>query len=221
AKALEEEKKLQKEKEKIARQQAVIDSITQISSILTAGATLFAKGAFSGPVGIATASVTIIGMIASFLALRNKLKSSGFKDGVIDLQGPGTATSDSIDARLSKGESVMTARETRDNMSLLKGIRNKDNRLIEIGISNLLKNSGVILSSDMPQELSGYKSALKNAEMKAYITSDNSGVESRIESVESRLLELIKVNKENTTILPNGDMIIKKGNSTTIIKRIR
>jgi len=36
----------------------------------------------------------------------------GFKEGVIDLQGKGTTTSDSIPARLSKHESVMTADET-------------------------------------------------------------------------------------------------------------
>ncbi len=36
----------------------------------------------------------------------------GFATGVIGLQGPGTATSDSILARLSRGESVITARAT-------------------------------------------------------------------------------------------------------------
>jgi hypothetical protein len=35
-----------------------------------------------------------------------------FATGVIGLDGPGTATSDSIDARLSRGESVMTAKAT-------------------------------------------------------------------------------------------------------------
>ena len=35
-----------------------------------------------------------------------------FATGVIGLDGPGTATSDSIDARLSRGESVITAKAT-------------------------------------------------------------------------------------------------------------
>lgn len=35
-----------------------------------------------------------------------------FADGVIGLDGPGNATSDSIDAKLSRGESVMTAKAT-------------------------------------------------------------------------------------------------------------
>jgi hypothetical protein len=47
----------------------------------------------------------------------------GFKDGVIDLKGPGTMTSDSIPAKLSRGESVMTAKETKSSMQTLKMIR--------------------------------------------------------------------------------------------------
>ena len=50
----------------------------------------------------------------------------GFKDGVIDLDGPGTGTSDSIPARLSRGESVMTAEETRDYKPVLQAIRDNN-----------------------------------------------------------------------------------------------
>jgi archaellum component FlaC len=46
-----------------------------------------------------------------------------FAKGVIGLQGAGTETSDSIHARLSKGESVMTARETREHRPILEAIR--------------------------------------------------------------------------------------------------
>lgn len=46
-----------------------------------------------------------------------------FATGVIGLQGAGTETSDSIHARLSKGESVMTAAETRKYRPILEGIR--------------------------------------------------------------------------------------------------
>lgn len=46
-----------------------------------------------------------------------------FAKGVIDLDGKGTETSDSIPARLSRGESVMTAKETRIHKELFKSIR--------------------------------------------------------------------------------------------------
>lgn len=48
---------------------------------------------------------------------------TGFAKGVLNLKGPGTGTSDSIPARLSKGESVMTADETKRSMGILKAIR--------------------------------------------------------------------------------------------------
>ncbi|HYC85730.1 MAG TPA: hypothetical protein VEB86_10930 [Chryseosolibacter sp.] len=43
--------------------------------------------------------------------------------GEIDIKGPGTTTSDSIPALLSRGESVMTARETQHSKGILKAIR--------------------------------------------------------------------------------------------------
>lgn len=46
-----------------------------------------------------------------------------FKKGKIDIDGPGTETSDSIPAMLSKRESVMTAAETKSSMNILKNIR--------------------------------------------------------------------------------------------------
>lgn len=61
---------------------------------------------------------------ASQLAIINRTQAK-FAKGVIDLKGPGTGTSDSIHARLSKGESVMTAKETKGSMGILKDIRAK------------------------------------------------------------------------------------------------
>lgn len=49
----------------------------------------------------------------------------GFAKGVIKLQGKGSATSDSIPARLSVGESVMTAQETSTSEKTLRMIRAK------------------------------------------------------------------------------------------------
>lgn len=77
------------------------------------------------------------GLVAAFgasqLLIANRNKPQGFKKGVLDLKGPGTETSDSIPAMLSKGESVMTAEETRRSMGILKAIRlNKlDDRILK------------------------------------------------------------------------------------------
>lgn len=69
------------------------------------------------------ASILIAGETAAQLAIINKQQYKGFKDGVIDLKGPGTKTSDSITARLSKGESVMTADETASSKGIFKAVR--------------------------------------------------------------------------------------------------
>jgi hypothetical protein len=51
-----------------------------------------------------------------------KINNVKFAEGVVDLRGPGTETSDSIPARLSVGESVLTAKNTRDAKKIITGI---------------------------------------------------------------------------------------------------
>jgi hypothetical protein len=71
-----------------------------------------------------------VGVIAASTAIQIATIQSqqfpGFKEGVIDLQGSGTGTSDSIPAKLSRGESVMTADETRRYKPVLQAIRDNN-----------------------------------------------------------------------------------------------
>ena len=50
------------------------------------------------------------------------IASQTFKDGGVNIKGPGTGTSDSIPARISRGESVITAAATRGNERGLQGL---------------------------------------------------------------------------------------------------
>jgi len=52
------------------------------------------------------------------------IASQTFKDGGVNILGPGTGTSDSIPARISRGESVITAAATRGNETGLLGLNN-------------------------------------------------------------------------------------------------
>jgi hypothetical protein len=52
-------------------------------------------------------------------------KARYYAKGAIDIDGPGTETSDSIPAFLSRRESVMTAEETKGSKGILKSIRAK------------------------------------------------------------------------------------------------
>lgn len=71
-----------------------------------------------GWVGAAAA----IAFFAGLLATVSGASAPGYKHGVIGIDGPGTGTSDSIPARLSKGESVITAAATKKWGDALKAI---------------------------------------------------------------------------------------------------
>lgn len=101
------------EKEKEARRASTV--INGAAGIVRAFATLDFYQA------IAASAVIAAETIAQLAAINQQ--TARFKDGVIDLKGPGTKTSDSIPARLSKGESVMTADETAASKGILKEIR--------------------------------------------------------------------------------------------------
>lgn len=76
--------------------------------------------------------------------------SGNYKDGVENLEGPGTETSDSIIARLSKGESVATAKATRENPGLITAI-NEDGYAgaVDWAMENIYKpNFSSVIASD-------------------------------------------------------------------------
>lgn len=74
-------------------------------------------------IAIAATVATVFANIATAKSILSSAPTPAFKEGVIDLQGPGTETSDSIHARLSKRESVMTAQETKKYKEELLAMR--------------------------------------------------------------------------------------------------
>src|SRR5690606_6160262 len=64
-------------------------------------------------IGPALAPIAAGAAVVAGLVNVAKINGVKLKDGIIGIDGPGTETSDSIPAQLSKGESVMTAKETK------------------------------------------------------------------------------------------------------------
>lgn len=103
---------------------------------------------------LATAGANSLGAIAGIASTKSALAAAslpGFKDGVVDLQGPGTGTSDSIMARLSAGESVITAEATRQHAPTLRAMNDgtysgggtqQDNRQITFAPQITIEGSG-------------------------------------------------------------------------------
>lgn len=119
----EKQKKIQEVKREAAletyeiqkKQFEVNKAIAIVQTIINTAQAVIAQFAnptpFAGAILAALAAATGAAQIA-VIASQPPPPRPAFATGVIGLDGPGTATSDSIDARLSRGESVMTAKAT-------------------------------------------------------------------------------------------------------------
>jgi len=87
------------------------------------------------------------GLAAAQAAIIQSLEIPAYAEGVIGLQGPGTETSDSIIARLSKGESVMKAKTTKKHKSLLTAMHeDNDKRINDVLMSDYILGNKELLS---------------------------------------------------------------------------
>ncbi len=109
--------------QKAAKQKALINGAAAI--VKTFAEYGFTPAAIIANVALAAATASQIAIIE-----RNQPR---FKDGVLDLKGPGTSTSDSISARLSKHETVMPAWATNSSRGIFKEIfaRRLDDKVLK------------------------------------------------------------------------------------------
>lgn len=224
AKEQELELKAIEEKKKIQKQRLILDSALQLSNMILASTEIYAKAAATGgPAGVPIAIAAISAMFGAFiaekaLALKAINEGNGFKEGVIDLKGPGTETSDSIPARLSKGESVMTAKVTKKRKSLLEALASDQEALIKRALIDELKDSGVTLNTSLPKELANKKDSIKSIENNIF-KPDNSAMEKKLTEINSKLQAQINANKNKTYLDQNGNLVKKFGSHTSIIKK--
>lgn len=215
--------KIQLERKKeFQKEQLKIDTLVQASQLVTASANILATTA-RDPVSLAIALASIAAMIAGFTISKvNAFKAVNegltLKDGEIDIKGPGTETSDSIKANLSRGESVMTAKETRENKSLLLGIRQNNHPLIMDGILNLIKGTGVTLSMPSINGISSKRDEVKNSEINIIINNHNMQQLKEQQITNIKLDALIISNSNSTFVNGKGDMIKQRGNHVTITR---
>jgi hypothetical protein len=118
---------------KLRREQFIAEQKAARQSALINGAAAIVKtfATVGWPAG-AVLAVAQAAATASQIAIIER-QQPRFAKGVINLKGPGTGTSDSIPARLSKGESVMTSWETKNSGGILKEIRARklDDRVLK------------------------------------------------------------------------------------------
>ena len=102
-------------------------------------------GPIAGP--ILSAIATAIGAVQS---ARIRATPQNFADGVIGLNGPGTSTSDSIPANLSRGESVITAKATQAYAPLLAQLESNVGNRPNFQLGNRRFANGIISAGNLP-----------------------------------------------------------------------
>ena len=169
---LEEERlrKVEAQQEKHARTQMAINSAMAISESIVAVARAAKDG--GGWFSIATVLATIGALASGFAMVKSMTQDniSGFKDGVVGLHGTGSETSDSIPARLSRGESVITAKGTNagDNAEILRMMNDGTafsipemhqmiNSVSNISTPNLKMKEDVIVSKNKSEKNNDFK----------------------------------------------------------------
>jgi murein DD-endopeptidase MepM/ murein hydrolase activator NlpD len=108
-------RRLQKEQAESAKSAAIFEAIINTAMAVVSALT---AGPIIGPILAALAAAAGAVQIATIEAQ----PIPQFAKGVIGLKGEGTGTSDSIHAKLSKGESVITAKQTEKHRDLLTAI---------------------------------------------------------------------------------------------------
>ena len=119
------EKKAAKDKYEIAKKEFEVQKAFQITQALIGAAQGIIQAFQLGPIAGAIAAIVVGATTAAQIAVIRSQKppaAPGFAGGVIGLNGPGTETSDSIPARLSRGESVITASGTNYAQSNYPGL---------------------------------------------------------------------------------------------------
>jgi hypothetical protein len=118
-------RKAAQERFEIAKKEFETQKAFQITQALIGAAQGIIQAFQLGPIAGAIAAIVVGATTAAQIGVIRSQKppaAPGFAGGVIGLNGPGTETSDSIPARLSKGESVITASGTNFAQSNYPGL---------------------------------------------------------------------------------------------------
>lgn len=179
-------RKTEEERERVAERQLQLNALLQASSAAIAATQAIQVVTNAGATGdpystAARIAAAVAALAAGFAFVTSLTQAFKFADGVIDLNGPGTERSDSIPARLSRGESVMTAAETREFKPYLEAMRDGN-------FYNMIANTAqpVFVQGNnygkLEKKLDGVIAAVEGIHISANQRMDKNGISQAIES---------------------------------------
>ncbi len=224
-----ERDKALKEKQKIQKQQAVIDTITQASSLITASAQVFQSVAAIPFVGPVIGAALVAAMIGSFIAAKakvfqniNKQKAEkgmfGMVKGKRHYQG-GEAFGDHIEVEDGEAFGVLSRGATKKYGKAYEAFTNAANKKDKMGMAKVAAMLGAGIKVDKATAEKLDDKEAKIVQLKTEVTAKMQSEELR---ENNRLLRAL-VDQGNTTNRDveyrNGRKIIRTGNSTRIVKQ--
>ncbi len=215
------EKALEKQK-KIKNAQVALDTITQLSALVTAAAQIYSAYA---PIigGSLIATGLVAAMFGAFAAQKIAAavlssQSEGFREGGYTGDGDPSEESTAIGKRpykYHKKEFVMREDLTTKHRDFFEALHVGDKFGIIHGVHDLLEGTGVLLpNDDLPQQLFEAKEMhlrISNEEQNSEIR----GLRTELKEIKAELTDWKNKPAEHTTSV-NGALVTKKGNRTVI-----
>lgn len=220
--SIRDEQAAKAEKAKLAKEQLIIDTIVQASNLVVAATQIYATVA-KDPYSTAIATATVVAMLAAFTIQ----KANAFKSVNQDIQNSkfdkGGYTGDGGKYEeagiVHKGEFVTTKENTAKNRPLLEYIHTGDERLAKNALMNLIENTGISLSDNLPEVISMKKEIVRTNEINAYLKTDNSRLEKEMSEMKTILFQILEENKDKNFLDQDGNLVRKKGSNVNIIRK--
>lgn len=219
------EKALEKQK-KIKNAQVAIDTITQLSSLVTAAAKVYESLANIPVAGIPLATGIVAAMFAAFAAQKVAAavltsQSDGYREGGYTGDGDPSEVSTKLGNRgykYHKKEFVANEEMTMKGRDFLEAWHQGDKGGMIYGIGKLLENTGVVLPDEnLPRKLQNARDEHRKF-VNAESNSEISSLRNELVEIKEELKDWKKRPTEHTTSHGN-QLIIKKGSKTKIITK--
>jgi hypothetical protein len=225
-KALAEKKALQAEQAKLARQQVVVDSLSQASSLATGVANLI-KTWSTLPLGVGLVSAfaqaaAIFSFFKGFSARMKAASAQAFYKGTKNVKlGPGESEGvDTVHAMLTKDEAVIPVAKNKKHKRLVDAIIDDDfSKVRAIDLKPLLQGTGIRLDDD---KVEAAQRQGREVEAQERVQARGPGTKALEERVE-QLTEVVKgfrqqeKDRPTVTTLADGRLMVTKGSDVHFI----
>jgi ElaB/YqjD/DUF883 family membrane-anchored ribosome-binding protein len=223
--------KAMKEQQKAQRAQIALDSVMQLSNMITSSTEIYKSLSPLGPIGVALAVGTIAAMFGSFLAAKAKavqattiptyekggegslIKGASHKQGGIDII---ERKSGKLVGNMQGGENfyVTSNKATDQFWPYLELINKQDKKgFLNLALDELLSGTGVIPHPELPQKMQTVQQGAKQAQYKSLN-------EAYFKEMNQHLKTVANNTQQGPTVIDTPtERIYKSGNRTTIVKK--